>query len=269
MTATYRLVHFVPDPFVESRVPIAALVTHNGSLSVVRAKSVPSARCLGGNRQAAVVQMMLEDLSHAGAGARLPSTLGPQAVLGDERAVPPAVADPLQWVARLVQHTSDDDPKDTAYRGPHRATQGYRFFQTYGVSQFVRKSFDAALHANGHLARAKRFGNVSHYVEGSSDLLLMEPIVTTRDNLETELSDVATLFGAYRSVIQQQQNAPKKPQLVAYVLDGGSAEARMHAMMELRDHADRVVDTANEPARAALIGQIKSIAATDPGPLLS
>ena len=268
MSAIYRLVHFVPDPFVESRVPIAALVTDNGQLSVVRARTVPSARCLGGSAQAAVVQMILEDLSRGVASQNhLPSSLGPHAVLGTERTVPASVGDAIQWVTQLVQHRGDDDQSEKRYRGPQRATLGYRFFQTYRIDRFVRKTFDPLNDADGLLQQAKLFGTVSHFVDGRDDLLLMEPIVTTRENFDHELTEVGKLFGAYRSIMHP--NARKRAQLVAYVLDGGSSDSRQRAIEELRPHADLVIDTSIEAMRSKLIGQIKNVAATETGPLHS
>ena len=62
MTAQYRLVHFVPDPFLGGRVPIAALLRTPDGVQVVRVPHLPGPHCLGGRARAATVQLVVEDL---------------------------------------------------------------------------------------------------------------------------------------------------------------------------------------------------------------
>lgn len=105
MSARYRIVHFVPDAVVESRIPIAALVDCDGRVSLVKIPHIPGPDCLGGREKSAVIQMILEDLTEAVCFQKLPPSVGPHAFLGGERSVPNEVGDPVKWVERLVANT--------------------------------------------------------------------------------------------------------------------------------------------------------------------
>jgi len=99
--ATFRIVHFVPDPFLGGRVPIAAIVQSDGRLTVVRVPHLGPA-CLGRASAVAAVRLALDDLERLPSFEHLPSSMGPQVVLGEIREVPLHVDDPVGWVARAL-----------------------------------------------------------------------------------------------------------------------------------------------------------------------
>lgn len=269
MTARYRIVHFVADPFTESRVPIAALVNDADQLSVVRVRQIPGPKCLGGRARSATVQMILEDLAASSAGLTwtgLPFGIGPHAILGSERSVPDSVTDPVRWVENLIQPPSDD-ARERRHRAPWRATYGYQFFKNYNVANYVKKTFKPGVDLDGFLHQAHLIGSVSHYVANRSDLLLLEPIVPSRDSFNDDVGDVAKLFGAYKSV--READKRKKVTLVAYVLAGGLSSSRNHVLGELGQYADDIIDTSAPGQRDRLIHSIREIGASEPGPLLS
>lgn len=102
--ASYRLVHFIPDPFTEGRVPIAALVEADGHVSVVKAP-MPCACSLGGRSGEALLTMGLQALDHAKRFVELPRSMGPHFTLGDPRDVPAGV-DAVAWVGNLFYRPS-------------------------------------------------------------------------------------------------------------------------------------------------------------------
>ena len=95
--ALFRVVTYVPDPFIGSRVPIAALVSASGSVVVLPATRLPCAACLGGESALELVRDVLATLARGTAFDRLPSSVGPQVALGDVYEVPDATA-PVSWV---------------------------------------------------------------------------------------------------------------------------------------------------------------------------
>lgn len=85
---SYRLVYFVPDPFLGGRIPIAALVEEEGAVQVVRMPRLPCPDCLGGAAAASIVKMSLMDLEEVTALDERPEGLGPQVEIGEAREVP-------------------------------------------------------------------------------------------------------------------------------------------------------------------------------------
>lgn len=265
MNAHYRLIHFIPDPFLDGRVPIAALVEQrDGRVSVVRLPHTPGPQCLGGQAASSLVQIMLEDLGSATRFDRLPFSLGPHAVLGKRYDVPSDVANPEQWIATQLCSKSKSD-RSLEYRGPHRATRGYRFFELYDVHTYVKRNFRPGEDASGFLASATVLKSISHYVEGNRDLLLMEPIIPGKAAWRDDVIGIATTFGAYKTAIRHERIV-RKPRLTAYVLAGGTTSDVESVRRELAPFADDVVDTSNRDMRASFLERIRAIGSSGKPP---
>jgi hypothetical protein len=101
MPALYRMVLFVPDPFTEGRVPIAALVDDGQKVTVVQAPHRPCAECLGGVAADALVDIILSDLNGITTIDHLPESVGPQVMLSVVRKLPDGVKEPVAWVAHV------------------------------------------------------------------------------------------------------------------------------------------------------------------------
>lgn len=257
MNARYKIVHFVADPFTESRIPVAALVHHGGRVVVVRAAHLPGPQCLGGRQFATAAQIIVEDLAREPSFDTLPVGAGPHAVMGEARSIPASAPNPIRWVESLLAHDTGERGAPEHHRGARLATYGYRFFKNYGVSQHVKKTFQPGSDAGGFLPQAHRLGAVTHFVEGSEDLLLMEPILATRPTFDRDLSDVSQLFAAYKTMLGTDSR--KRANLVAYVLSAGSKDKREEALRELRPYAHQVIDTGDELARFAFIHKIRDV----------
>jgi hypothetical protein len=259
MKARYRLVHFIPDPFLGGRVPIAAIVDRgSGSIDIARIPHIPGPACLGGLATSAVVQIILEDLESATHFDRLPLTVGPQVVFGRPWDIPHGVEDPISWIQSNLYARSTVQKHDKEHRAPNRSTFGYRFFENYHVSEYVRKSFHPGTDANGFLPNAAVLRPISHYVDGRNELLLMEPIVPRRSVWHADVSTIATTFGAYKTALRHEHSRIKT-RLTAYVL-AGSAKDDLHSIMsELMPFADEVIDTADPHARAKFVAQIRDV----------
>lgn len=100
MTARFRPVWLVLDPFTGGRVPLGALVETQGVVAFVAA---PSALRLGvSSAQRTLVDLVLADLEQATTFEALPFGAGPQVVAGEAHAVPASVRNPTRWVAERV-----------------------------------------------------------------------------------------------------------------------------------------------------------------------
>jgi hypothetical protein len=262
MTARFRIVHFSPDPFLGTRIPIAALLDVGGRVEVHSVPHIPGPECLGGSAAAAAVRMILEDLDDVEEFDRLPMSAGPHAVLDEPSDVPRGVNDAQRWLERTLQAVVPPKAADADAEEPHvvrarrRATIGYQFFQQHRVDRWVRKTFNPTRDADGILSAASALGTVSHFVPGDRTLLLMEPIFPRRAQVDADVQSIARMFGAYKTVLRAAK--PKQAiELFAYVLPGGSAKRRDEINEELRLYVDRVVDTARDAPRKDFIRHIE------------
>jgi hypothetical protein len=250
MSARFRIIHFMPDPFTGARVPVAALVEgEDRRVQVTRAPHIPGPQCLGGRAAWSVIALALESLEATTAFNELPSTMGPHFLLDEERRIPDAVFNPAEWVATRVlpkRPLTSEDASEKVPHSPKRQTQGMRFFETNKVDKYVEKNFDGTgFEVNTHAAH-----HISHYVIGKNDLLLMEPVIGNRSDLRAELRDISQAFLAWRAIFANRK-VGRQPSFIAYVLGGTQKGALSTAREVLEESRAEVVsvDIPNERDR--------------------
>ena len=260
MTASYRLIHFAPDPFTGTRFPLGAIVAEDGQVRIARVGQLPLAESLGSTSLAVAVQRLYARLDDIRSPHALPLVFGPYATLAAPQAVPEGVEDAHAWVQRLL---SPEPPGEqvVAPSRPQRGSMGYRFFETWKVARYVRKRFQPSQDRGGWLREhAASLRPITHWVKGRSRVLLMEPVLPRREQFEQDLKDIAAKFGAYRCVLSDMDE-PRQGKLIAYVTAGGSSDQRSHARATLAPYAHRVIDTLNDGDRAAFVGRIRQLGA--------
>lgn len=101
--AEYRLVYFSPDPFLGSRVAVAALLrTAHGVQAVMPSKRLDPAS-FGGEDAECLVEAALRNLMAAASLDGLPSGLGPHFTLASElRTIPSEIEEPAAWLAAVL-----------------------------------------------------------------------------------------------------------------------------------------------------------------------
>lgn len=100
MNASFRVVYFVPDPFIDGRVPIAAIVTDGAIHRVAYARRIPCAQCLGGPSSAALVRMLLRDLPNE-RPSWIEDAFGNHVRLGKIGHIPSGV-DAVEWLEKSL-----------------------------------------------------------------------------------------------------------------------------------------------------------------------
>lgn len=258
MRAFYRVVHFVPDPFSESRIPIAALVGSGPEVQLAHAKHVPGPSCIGAS-ESALLKSVLRTLSAATSLDALPPSTGPHGVLGPPRSVPTGVEDPLEWVERFVLPTPVSIQKRASReRAAKRSTVGYRYFQTWHVAHFVKKRFHPEVEWNIEDPSASvALAPISHYC-GSDQvgMLLMEPVVPAPDQFAESTQKVYERMAAYSVYIGHHPSLREKNQLSVYILPGGTRDAR-HQIRSVCSPVANVVDTEIDRERDGLLSIIQ------------
>jgi hypothetical protein len=248
MSAQYRLVYFVPDPFRGERVAVAALA--DGVGVVPRPGGLAGLGLLDAGARS-LVHASLAELATVGPARDLPITIGPQIVGGPMHTVPAGVTNVASWLATTIFGRSTTEVATGGER-VRRVLLGSRFLRTRGVDRLVRRRYQ--------LPGRPLLGVVSQFVEGRQQTLLLEPIAMARPRAEEEVRAVAQLFAAYGSVLADD---PSK-QRVIYVLAGGPEDRRASVITELRDYAE-VVDTTVPQEADALVARVKAVARGEMG----
>lgn len=208
--------------------------------------------------------MIRQSLRHVNSFAQLPIEVGPAVFLSEVRAASSGVSNLAEWVREYVLPNRESMATGQRQPSHHRATYGMRFFDSWKVSSYVRRTFNPATDANGWLAKdSATLNSVSHWVSGQSKLWLMEPVLPGRPNLEQEVRDIGQQFNAYRYVLDRRKDESEMhASLVAYVLRGGSDEARTHAISALRDSDHQVVDVARDDVAERFTTNVRELALT-------
>lgn len=242
----------------------------DGRVQVARAPSLPGPNCVGGRESWSTMQMILDSLATADRFEALPLAAGPLALLSERRQVPAGVENPVSWVATHVlpqKLQREQDTKEIAHR-THRDTLGFRFFEQWHVALFVKKRFrpDAAI--PGTPPKAAR--DISHFVRGKNELLLMEPVVGTRQSLTDDLRAISESFLAWKQLFQQSRvSTTLHPRFIAYVITNGYMGAVGDAHALLAKSADQVINVDDPPQRTQFLQTITAIGRSggEPGTL--
>jgi hypothetical protein len=258
MTARYRIVHFVPDPFLGGRVPIAALLEDHGRVTVVRVPHLPGPQCLGSRARAHTVQLLLADLETVASLDTRPVVAGPQALFDLPVPVPAGIGDPAAWLAALLAATTPAPNTPPQHRAPPRTTVGYRFFEQFKVAKFVERGFE--LRGNDARFRPAEapLRPISHFVDGARKILLLEPIVVDHANVGDEVREVATSFGAYKHLLSEERQSDQA-QFIAYVLHARTGKEFDGVVKKLERLADEVVNVNAVPSRERFLALIETV----------
>lgn len=262
--SSYRLINFRPNPASGTQFTLGAIVVCDGGVRVARAPRIPGAECLGSEKMGIAVSRLVERFTLIDAHDELPPVFGPTTSLSKPFPIPPGVQSPVTWVERLIDGRREDHDRPVNSRGATKRTLGYRLLSAFGVGQYVKPTFRPESDWDGWL-QEYRFGlpEISHWVEGEREILLMEPIVPGRKQFKSDLKTVATGFLAYRGAIDAVANG-RTARLVAYVTTGGTRDQRRMALDALHAAAHTVIDTNEGYQRDRFIEQIREVATHSP-----
>jgi len=257
MNSTYRVVHFIPDPFSGARVPVGALVKSPGSTGIGVAKlRVALGKLVGSAREIAVIDQVVSSLFAAQDLSALPASTGPQAVLGPLLSIPKSVHDPVRWVEDFILTRQEPVARKRNER-LNRQGAGLRFFSTYGVRKHVKEKFAPKdFWPRIPAALTQNLQPVSHWTEGANEILLMEPIVFADRGLERVQREVFARFSAYSQILSQ---VDLKATLLVYLVQGGDASQRRDVISGFRS-LDRAatIDLEVESERQAFIEKVRT-----------
>ncbi len=259
MSAHYKLVHFAPDPLSGWRVPIGALVSETDKVRFVEGEWTPGPACIGGVATSAVLRMIVAAIAKSPDYQRLPVQVGPQAALSAPIEIPSSVEDPIGWVKGHVLPGRPAANLPEREYGPRRDVVGRRFFEQYRVDRWLKRRFNPESLATGMSPLSA--SEITHYVTGSDEILLMEPLVGSRANFEKEISEVSQLFLAWRQLFEEvAQN--REPRFIAYAFPYGRNERVDQVRDVLEAHRFEVVNVDTPSERTGLLDSVNRIGAS-------
>ncbi|WNG52021.1 hypothetical protein F0U60_53885 [Archangium minus] len=207
------------------------------------------------------MQMVLEDLGATTRFDALPASIGPHVELASQKEIPVGVVDPVAWVEQVVlphRPIGPDDQREGAPYAPRREAVGNRFFQTWKVAHYVRRHFRGETLS----LSADYAGQITHFVPGSRELLLMEPVVGTRVDVRKDLREISQTFLAW-SKIFDRSTLKRTPRFCAYIISGSpSTVSEAHELLTMAQAEVINVETPNE--RDRFLNEIRRVGRTNP-----
>jgi len=238
MTAQYRIVYLMTDPFRGDRIALGVLAEGAGFIErpgVLDALNEP--------KLISLARSVLVDLRGASL-PELPAAVGPHVVGAPIQQAPHGVTDIQAWV-KAAYFPVEPHRRVMAPR-VQRVREGYRFFKTRDVHRVVQSRFK--------LATNPLLDPVSQFVKSQKETLLLEPISMSRPNAHGEVKHVAQVFAAYGAVLTETNPHTR----IAYFLAGGDAQKRADTMEQLSQYA-LVIDTMFPAQADALIERVRDV----------
>jgi hypothetical protein len=247
MMATYRIVHFVPEPINGGRFPVGAMVTTGAITDWLQAQRLPDVGCLGGMGAKQLLDWLLGELTNPGQWDKLHGgALGPHLWIADQREIPGPELRAKAWVAEFVLPRAPAAIKrqTAAVLHARRATLGFQFLRDHQLAGHIKPTFEPKKDGAELLGPyASLLQPISQWGERSNGLVMLEPIAPAKRRVDADLEQVLQRFLAYRGVRRELDIAPQAMKLTSYLLPGGDAKWRREVMGELRMASDQVVDT--------------------------
>lgn len=259
MSSQYRILEFVPDPFLGTGVPYAALVREQGHVLHALAERVPGPDCLGSTAAAHALAYCRELTRALDQFEALPLWAGPQVRLGPIRDVPAGVMNAAEWVTRHVLPRSTGAARGRSVRAPRRTVVAQNFLKQIGVTHVVHRSFDPGDYFRSLLPdRRAPWPKVAHFAESGDRLLLLEAV---RVEEPQDVEHVTTTFLAYGELLRQF-SARETTERLTYLLPGNGSNVRSELLEQLETSSDRVIDTGSAAGRTEFRNHVLDFAGT-------
>lgn len=257
MSGHYKLIHFLPDHFSGERIPVGAVVAESGDVRVTIADRIPGAECLGSAAKFMLLRETLDDIRQLRSMDGLPMSFGPHFVMTEAKELPRVDGDAVAWLRDHVLPRRLETPSSARKRGPRRSSVGLDYLRQFKVAKYV-KQFRPSRDLHELNGASKSLPTISQGVRGDGRLLLMEPVVPTRHQLDKDLQQIGTNFFAYKGAIQTHP-IDTALDLIAYVIPGGDASSRSEIVGRLSESADRVYDAAALEDRTELVERVSDV----------
>jgi hypothetical protein len=248
---------FAPDPYVDRRLPLGAVITDHYGVRVVLTEHAPDWRCCGGWQGAALAEQALNALqewqpSEGGVPQGFEDILHRDA----EMPVPGNLLD--EQICKLLWGSAQPGKP----RGVQARTLGRDFFRSRGVGPYVRENFDPRTAMNGRFRAAAAGGNVTQYVTGKNKIVLLEPV--RRDASEQSVAETIKRLAVWQHATTTQRSDWPPITLVAYSVAEQStvpSVGQSPLLSSLGDFADRVFDTLMPRDASMLVDVVKEAVA--------
>jgi hypothetical protein len=263
MTAEYRMLHYVPDAATGARFALGAVVRSDGAVRLVHAPHLPDVQCLGSRSRLAVARLILDSFDAPIDFDAPPIAAGPLAHYSPAFPVPRGQKDPDSFVRQLFRADQPNISEHATRDRPRRERQGWgrAYFQRRDVGRFVRDEFKPVL-VGETLERRRATGlrPISHYVLGSRELVLLEPVSASTSQWRESAKDTFERFSQITQVRDRLEAEGRLTVMRAYIIPGlGARKAREEAARWLRDRSIDVVDCDDAQRDKEFIDQIRTV----------
>lgn len=254
---TCEVLHFAATPFVERRLPLAAIVTLRGAVpELVCTQQAPDWRCAGGWQAAALAEYALAALKMWN-----PALEGVPKGFEDILYREPAQPVPMGWRAdEIREYLWGAAPQEHEPRGQIARTLGRAFFEARHVGKYVRENLDPNSDLGGRYRAAAAGGRVPQYVHGAKQLVVLEPIIA--DGSAVKVAESIKRLAVWQRAVQKHREEWPQVTLVAYALerDDGHPAIKRGQFDAVREFADAAYDTRDEVEASSLVQRVREAA---------
>jgi hypothetical protein len=256
--AMCEVLHFAVDPFVDRRLPLAAVLTLEAARVLIPAIAPPDSHCAGGWQAAMLAAEALNALRSQPSAGDIPCGFEEVIVRGRAQRVPHG------WGEREVREFVWGPPSRVSMtqRGKHARTTGREIFRRHGLDMVVRDSLDPEAEFQGRFVAASSGGTVPQFVVGSREqLLLLEPLA---ENASKAIEDAAIQrLAVWQSAMRRHPEWPRIT-LGTYAVPRGPDARGPQRTLQLErvaEFADMVIDARTSLGEQALVDAVRAAAA--------
>lgn len=265
--SAFRTVFFRPRLSLDWRIPVAAVVRTPRGIEGLAAEVLPDPRCLGSVAAHAVMKRGIGTIIISRSWGELPISVGPHFELGRELGIP-ETRDPVAWVKHAALPVHRPVAGEKVVHSHQVSTIAWNHLKAWQVSPYVQKSLKPR-----KLAETRRIPDgvpaVTHYVEGKSTVLLMEPLAMDRESIRESVGSIFQRLSTYSHGWSTGEPNARTCSTIAYILPGIPYGHSLDEVMRQLALVATVVDTGDEVGRREFIRRVQSVGETHSQPPLS
>lgn len=218
MKVEYKLLRMIADPFRGDTFTVGALLRDGDGVRFVQAKTLPGPECLGSAQTRRALDFVISESSKSNDDwwTKLPVSINRFVEHSEEHTL--NVQEPLKFIVNEVLPNFEAGAGSS--RSPSRILLGERYFSNFHAGQYVKKNLQIKDYyvVSGYTLAA------GLHTLGKDRLILIEPILPSREGLKTDISVVAQRYQSWRLFEQSGRTHSRPLELYVTVLPGGDSQ---------------------------------------------
>lgn len=259
MKVEYKLLRLIADPFRGDRFTVGALLRDSEGVRFIQAPSLPGAECLGSARTKRALDFVVSETSKSNDDwwTKLPVSITRFVEHSDEHTL--NVANPETFIREKVLPNYQGDSGRS--RSPSRMVLGERYFSNFPSGRYVKKN----LPVKDYYMTSGFTLTTGLHTLGADRLILIEPILPSRESVKMDVSAVAQRYQSWRLFEQSGRTLMRPLELYVTILPGeDSALAAEMVEESIGNSMDKLYVLDSGGDLDSFLGRIEEVGASLP-----